>query len=150
MTASEPPKPPAEGELIRVAREALALSADAAAARTPVRIQGTRWRQLERGWERARPLKLAPAPARTLAHMAHTVGVTPEQLDDVQREDAAEILRAIQRQEEAGPPATVPDLTDRHERAIMDFPGVSDEARARMIELVREIRREQGGRRRHG
>lgn len=77
------------------------LSPETAADRTPVRLGGGRWRHIEQGYTRRTPFTPTSAPAKTLAHMAHVVGVQPEQLDDVGRTDAAEILREIKRQEAA-------------------------------------------------
>lgn len=91
--------PPPEAELIRIARLARGLSPEAAADQTPIRLGGARWRHIERGYEPKRPPRPVKAPDKTLAHMAHTVGVSPERLDEVGRGGAAEILREIRRRE---------------------------------------------------
>ena len=147
MTASEPPTPPPEGELIRIAREAMAISAETAAERTPIRLQGSRWRHIERGWERTRPeLKTVHAPARTLAQMARTVGITPERLTEAGRDDAAKILREIQRQGGAGTAeaaerariaAIQPDPNDPDEMAAWRMQNAPDEIRRGMIDILR-------------
>lgn len=111
--------PPAEARLIRRAREASGLSYDQAAQRLKIKLSGRRWRQLEEGREHSggKPATMGDA---TLAHMAHIVGVTPEQLLAVSREEAAEILREIERQERkladsreaVAPRAEVPSYVD--------------------------------------
>ena len=60
-------------------------------------MSDTRWRQVVRGWQQSsggRTIE-AKASADTLARMAIAVGVTAQQLEDVDREDAAEVLRRI-------------------------------------------------------
>lgn len=120
-----PPKPPPEADLIRLARQARGLSTDEAAERTPVRIKGFRWRQIENGFK-GKPGASDPvkAPAKTLAHMAYTVGVAPARLVEADREDAAKILREIQIQR-AGESASLPDplaaLGDERQRIIVDM-----------------------------
>lgn len=91
-----PPTQPAEGELIETARARRVppgTSISSIAKRAG--ITGGRWRQIEKGYssragnyvkERARP--------ETLASMAQIVGVTPNELRKVDREDAAKILEA--------------------------------------------------------
>jgi hypothetical protein len=147
------PAPPAEAAIVRLAREAQGISPETAAERTPIRLGGMRWRQIERGYERLTPFKDAVAPDRTLAHMAHTVGVSPERLAEVGREGAAEILREILRQEEilrrdeedAHHPYA--DLTDEHERAIYEMDDLSEERKRTIIDILRAGR--EADRRRH-
>ncbi|MGW2934823.1 hypothetical protein ACWDA7_23870 [Streptomyces sp. NPDC001156] len=120
-----PTAPPPEAELIRLARQARGLSPEEAADRTPVRIGGFRWRQIENGYKgKAGASDLVRAPDKTLAHMAHTVGVTPSRLSEAGRADAAEILREIQIQK-AGKAASLPDPLDnldaQRQRIILDM-----------------------------
>lgn len=121
-----PPKPSHEGELIRRARQARGLSADEAAARTPIRIKGFRWRQIEDGRKRKTdPPGSDRAPDKTVAHMSYTVGVRPDGLAEF-RPEAAEILREIQIQR-AGESANLPDPLDaldvQRQRIILDMLG---------------------------
>lgn len=109
--SGSPPTPPAEAGLIRLAREAKGLSPETAAARAQVQLGGSRWRQIEAGFRRDSD-KRVEAPARTLAHMAHVVGVSPERLDDAGRGDAATILREIEAQEAAVRPAPLPEQAE--------------------------------------
>lgn len=64
-------------------------------------ISPTRWRQLENGF---RPFKGTNypevGPAQTIARMAHVVGVTPRQLTEAGRPDAAAELEAMAQQVE--------------------------------------------------
>lgn len=95
MSPSGEPQPPPEAVLIRLARQARGLSPEDAAALTPIRLRGGRWRQIEKGYERKVPPKPVRAPDLTLAHMARAVGLTPERLTEAGRAEAAEILREI-------------------------------------------------------
>lgn len=132
------PTPPPEAVLIRIAREARGLSLDQAAAMTPIRLSGARWRQLERGYET--PTKPVIAPDRTLAHMAYVVGVTPERLDEAGRGIAADILREILRQAPApGDPAPYADLADENERTVWGL-RLPEETRREMVDAIRRFK----------
>lgn len=88
------PEQPPEGKLIAAAAERLSLSIREAARRAG--ISYGRWRQITTGYQNTSPGEFAivRAPAKTLAKMAKTVGVTPEDMETVgQRPDAAEIMR---------------------------------------------------------
>ncbi|MCI3271441.1 hypothetical protein [Streptomyces cylindrosporus] len=119
------PQPPPEADLIRLARQARGLSPEEAAEQTPVRIKGFRWRQIEKGFRgKVGESDRVAAPARTLAHMAYTVGVTPDRLTEAGRDDAANILREIQIQR-AGAAASLPDplaqLGAERQRIILEM-----------------------------
>lgn len=151
----EPPAAPPEAHLIRVARRARGnKSPETLTAPADVPIKAARWRHIEQGYSsRNKPVR---APAGTLAHMAHIVGVTPEQLVDANRADAAEVLREILRQEQAGASADAspiePDMNDQYERDIWEFPDVSVDARRGLLKLWRDnqARRNNEDRRRSG
>lgn len=118
------PKPPPEAELIRLARQARGLSPEEAADRTPVRIKGFRWRQIEKGWKgKPGESEKVRAPDKTVAHMAHTVGVSSARLAE-HRPEAAAILREIEIQDVERSDA-LPDplarLTPERQRIIMDM-----------------------------
>lgn len=136
-------EPPAEADLIRVARMARGLSPEKAADLTPIRLGGARWRHIERGYEPKRPPKKVRAPDRTLAHMARVVGVTPERLSDVGRDDAAKVLREILLQEaesdEAQQDRPYANLADRLERTAWEMPLPVDQ-RKLIIDLLREAK----------
>lgn len=142
-------QPPPEAVVIRLARLAKGLSPEEAAARTSIRLRGGRWRQIEKGYERRDPPKSTRALDKTLAHMAFVVDVTPSQLDECGRTDAAEILRVMLQQESRA--ATEPDLNNRMERAAWEAP-IPEDARREMIRLLRkgqerEREEREGGRR---
>lgn len=101
------PAPP-EATVIRLAREAMGITAQAAADATSG-ISAAYWRDVERGHGGRRGQRVpARASARVLAAMARTVGVEPHQLAEAGREDAARVLAEIQRREGAAPqPAPV-------------------------------------------
>jgi transcriptional regulator with XRE-family HTH domain len=139
------PKPRPEGELIRLARQARGLSPEEAADRTPIRIKGYRWRQIENGYK-GKPGQSdeVKPPGKTLAHMAYTVGVTPSRLAEAGREDAAKILREIQIQN-AERTTSLPDPLDNldaeRQRIILDMlaqlpPGDRGPALRRLAERV--------------
>jgi hypothetical protein len=101
----EAPAPPPEALLISTARQAVGMTATQAAAATNGAISATYWRDVERGYGGRRGKQAAArASARLLAAMAHATGVTPKELADTQREDAARVLEKILRRE-AGPRA---------------------------------------------
>lgn len=80
-----------EGKLIADAQKRLNISSRKAAAQ--VGMSDTRWRNVVNGYQavgRGDQIKIT-APADTLARMASVVGVTPEQLIEVGREDAANV-----------------------------------------------------------
>lgn len=153
--ASEPPAPPPEAALLRLAREAAGLSPETAAARAKVQLGGSRWRQIEAGYRgRSSPPVPVVAPDRTLAHMAHAVGISPQRLAEVNREGAAEILREIERSSEiahappplapapARAPQPYPDLRARIIATALD--GLTpEEAEQLLEEELRRRRRDQ-------
>lgn len=118
------PQPPPEADLIRLARQARGLSPEEAADRTPVRIKGFRWRQIEKGWKgKPGESDAVKAPDKTLAHMAHTVGVGSARLAE-HRPEAAAILREIEIQDVARSdnlPDPLSSLTQDRQRIILDM-----------------------------
>ena len=84
-----------EGRLISAAANASGLSVRRLAANA--NVSETRWRQVARGWQpdaSGNPVP-AKASAETLARMAWVVGVTPEQLVEAGRGDAAGLLATM-------------------------------------------------------
>ncbi|MFM9634339.1 hypothetical protein ACKI10_43160 [Streptomyces galilaeus] len=157
MSPASELQPPAEGLLIRLARQARGLSPEAAAKLTPIQISGGRWRQIESGYERKSPPKRAFAPDLTLAHMAHTVGVTPERLAAAGRPEAAEVLQEILRSE-AEPQAGASEALSSRELEVLAgivasaadgfdmSPADLDAAFRRAQQLVQQRRRERAAR----
>lgn len=97
-----------EAGLLKTMRLANRLSIPKAAAKAGISHQ--RWGQIERS-EHGR------APADTVAHMAHAVGVRPKRLIDLDPEDArlrevARILVEIERQKAAGVPPAERDVQE--------------------------------------
>lgn len=76
---------PPLGALLESARKRKRLSQNAAA--TAAGISGTHWRRVVRGEYEG--------TAETVAHMARAVGVTPAELEAVDRADAANELRVL-------------------------------------------------------
>lgn len=90
----ETPLPPAEARLIRIAREATGMTAADAARSTNGILSPAYWRDIERGYGGRRGQRVpSRASDRVLAHMARTVGVSPERLEEAGRAGAAEVLR---------------------------------------------------------
>ncbi|WP_174545662.1 helix-turn-helix domain-containing protein [Nocardiopsis dassonvillei] len=92
---NEKPTPRPEGELIRSALTRAGLSARKAADEAG--ISEGRWRQIVSGYQVVAKGTYIPVrgPAETIASMARVVGVTPEQLIQADREDAAKVLTEI-------------------------------------------------------
>jgi hypothetical protein len=86
---TEVPEQQPEGRLISEALKRSGRSARGAAATAG--ISDTRWRHIVSGYQPAGAGNYIPvsAPAETLARMAQAVGVTPDQLADAGRGDAA-------------------------------------------------------------
>lgn len=89
------PEQQPEGRLIALAQKRARLSQREAARRAG--MSEARWRNIVSGYQTVSAGVHAPVrgPADTIARMAQAVGVTPENLGAVDREDAAEILREL-------------------------------------------------------
>lgn len=102
----EAPRIPPEAEVIRLARKAAGLTAEAAALASKERgrkgVGATYWRDVEKGTGGRRGVRVrVRASDEALADMALAVGVEAAQLADAGREGAAELLREIQRRDGA-------------------------------------------------
>ena len=110
---NDPPPPTAEGELIRQARDLAIPRLSIRAAATRIGMSPEHWGNIERGYRYAKqdePPRPFAAPAPTIAKMASAVGVTPDQLTDAGREDAARMLEEIRRRESTPLPRMTPEL----------------------------------------
>lgn len=94
---TEVPQQQPEGLLIAEALRRSGMSARSAASAAG--ISDTRWRHIVSGYQPAGQGNYIPvsAPAETLARMAQAVGVTPDQLADAGRGDAAGELLKLRR-----------------------------------------------------
>jgi hypothetical protein len=101
--------------LIRRARAVSGDSPERAAARLLIPLSGARWRQIEAGYvlRRGAWIKTGWVDDVTVAHMAWSVGVDPDQLA-ASRPEAAEIVREITRQH----PPTSSELADDIDAAL--------------------------------
>jgi len=139
-----PPQPP-EGKLI----------ADAIAGRLSIReasrragISYGRWRQITSGVQNVSPGSYAAvrAPAGTLARMARAAGVSPAQLEDAGRADAAEALRKMA-SDRSPRPALVPPLVtasapgDEDDTEEREFINLTRMAEPADIPVLRALRR---------
>jgi transcriptional regulator with XRE-family HTH domain len=107
-------------------------------------ISDARWRQLVTGYQSVGQGHYAPLTARaeTLARMAAAVGVTPEQLAEVDREDAAAVLIRINREpaeptHRSGPVGTGVDP--------VDLASLSPEELEAVRAVIRAMRAGHGG-----
>lgn len=129
------PEPPPWGRLITQALRKSGLSARKAAGLAG--LSEGRWRQITSGYQNVGAGVYAPVrgPAETIARMAQVVRVTPEQLEEAGRPDAAEALRGVQAPEPERPPVREPDELDQWlER--------DPEARAALRVVLRRMRGE--------
>jgi hypothetical protein len=115
------PDVPPEAEVIRLAREAMDMTAQSAAEASRAHdargVSAAYWRDVERGYGGRRGERVTTrASARALAAMARVVGVEPPQLAAAGRDDAARVLEEILRREQAPatpePPRESPDPGD--------------------------------------
>jgi transcriptional regulator with XRE-family HTH domain len=137
MTTPKPPEqPPPEMQLIRRRRKALRLSYARAAALAG--MSDTWWRYLETGHRVFRGTTYTEiAPAGTLARMAHAIGVTPRQLEQEGRSDAAAELAAMM--EESA--RRNGHARAEAERMVSIMPGLSRSQQDKLIEAItRELR----------
>ena len=115
------PEQPPEGRLIHDAADRLDLSIREAAKRAG--ISYGRWRQIVMGYQNISPgvYGAVHAPATTVAKMAKVVGVTPSQLTEAGRDDAAEFLAGLTQPEPAipEPQAVTPDPGDDVTTAVV-------------------------------
>lgn len=142
---NERPEPPPEGRLIALAQKRARLSGRKSASRAG--MSEGHWRAIVTGARSIASGTWVPvrAPAETLARMARVVGVTPEQLDEAGRPDAAEELRAID-----GPPTgeTFDEVMDDAERMLAAVaekllrPGIEERKRRRREAAIEIIRQE--------
>jgi transcriptional regulator with XRE-family HTH domain len=119
MTTKPDPQP--EGKLITDARKHARLSGREAARRAG--ISEGRWRQIVNGYMVVTKGVYSPvvgAPAETIARMAQSVDVTPEQLESAGRADAAEELRKLNAGARAAADRTPDDLDRRLARMKAD------------------------------
>jgi len=107
------PEPTPEGKLIDDAAALADISIREAARRAG--LSYGRWRQITKGFQNMSPGVYAPvrdAPAKTIAKMARAVGVTPAQLAEAGREDAAVILARFQQPEPVTPESAFKPAAD--------------------------------------
>jgi transcriptional regulator with XRE-family HTH domain len=138
--------PPPEGELITAALKRIRPRLSIREAARRAGISEGWWRQVVRGYQPIKGGGKAPmtGSAETIAAMARVVGVTPEQLEQAGRTDAAEELRILEE-----PPSRLQVVTGAD--APADEPGDEgldeklDRAQRLLAEgmaLLEELRRE--------
>lgn len=107
---SDRPEQRPEGALIGRAQKHSRMSQREAAARAS--ISEARWRNIVSGYQTVSAGVYAPVrgPADTIARMARAVGITPGQLAEAGRDDAAAELSDLPPLEEEQPEPTVAEL----------------------------------------
>lgn len=139
---TEVPEQRPEGALIEGARERMQPKMSGRAAAAAAGISDGRWRQIINGYLSAGQGHYIPviAPPDTLARMARVVGVSPEQLTEVGREDAAAELLKLMGDEVRN--------KFRHQHPVgtgtdpLDLTGLTPEQVEAVRELIRTMRRE--------
>jgi hypothetical protein len=130
---------PPEAEVIRLAREAMDMTAQDAAEASRSQdgrgVSAAYWRDVERGYggRRGQRVKVR-ASDRALAAMARVVGVQPSQLTAAGREDAARVLDEALRREAGTPPSRPagPPLPEFTPQMAADMATYVDEVRLRV------------------
>lgn len=109
------PAAPAEARLIQQRREAATSPISRRQAAAKAGISPSQWSDIERGHKRAGQGTIVPvrAIAETLARMAQTIGISPDDLAAAGRQDAAAILLADEQRQSLG-------------RRLSRVPGVGD------------------------
>ena len=131
---SDGPKPPPEAELIAAALKRARISGREAARRAG--ISDVHWRQIVSGYQTVSGTRVpVTGPAATIARMASVVGVTPEELAEAGRNDAADALRA---------------LPDTSASQTSDLAAQVEALRARLAELEERFNQIMGERGEHG
>ena len=131
---SDRPDQRPEGRLIAAAQKRARISNREAAPRAG--ISEARWRHIVSGYRSEAGHHIpVRAPADTLAQMARVVGVTPEELAEAGRNDAADALRA---------------LPDTSASQTSDLAAQVDALQARLAELEERFNQIMGERREHG
>lgn len=128
--AEDLPDPTPEGQLIRRVREGLRPRLPVAEAAKRAGISPDTWGNVERGYrtpKRGHHVRVV-ATAATLAHMAHTVGLSADDLERLGRENADEAAQILR--ETYGPePATMEIKIDRGTMLVGVPPTLPDEDR---------------------
>lgn len=110
------------------------------------------WRAIVKGYRTVNAGVYAPvrAPAGTIARMAQVVEVTPEQLEEVGRDDAAEDLRNLPIKPEPAQLPSVEQLAETVKRLEAEGEqqaATNERLEAELTELKRELRRYLGNHR---
>lgn len=98
------PTPTIEGLLIRRARQRSRPKISMADAASKAGMSVDNWGHIERGYQsmgRDQPPRIVVPPADTLAHMAYAVGITPQELAEIDRTDAAVALDDLRHRQPA-------------------------------------------------
>lgn len=135
------PPPPPEAHLIEQARLARGLRPDKAAELLPesIRFKGGRWRQIEKGgYQKDGKWQTARADDMQLAHMAHIVGITTDQLENIKKHQAAEILRGIQRNKQSVHAPLVDRMRD-NPKFMRAWERLNPEERKALIDRLDEL-----------
>jgi hypothetical protein len=132
---AEKPEQPAEGALIQRGMIRQRLSARQAA--TKAGMSEGRWRQIVAGYQSARGQHIpVTAPPATLARMAQAVGLTPDELTEAGRSDAAEVLADLASSPMPAPVAAAPDGVAPLLSKVMHDDRLTEAQKTRVIEIL--------------
>lgn len=109
-----------EGALLRRARQRLRPRLSMAEAAQGAGISEDYWGHIERGYQsmgKGQPPRQVIAPSDTLAHMARAVSLTPDELSEAGRDDAAAVLADLLGSERESPPV----ISEGLRRAVSDL-----------------------------
>ena len=127
------PPPTAWGVLIRRARLAMRPPLSIPEAAKKAGLGKDNWGHVERGYQSLRgEHRPAHGQAAFVAHMAYTVGVAPDDLEETGRADAADVLRDIIERESGRLRYEDPAL-----QRIWDDESLSEDERLGAIALIR-------------
>lgn len=139
-TVNERPEPTPEGRLITAALRALRPKLPVREAARRAGIGEARWRQITQGYQSVsgQYVPVRP-PAETMARMAQVVGVTPQQLEEADRPDAAEELRNLPPEQGPEPPTVPPEVVELIDQRLAEINERTDARLVRITELLRRV-----------
>ncbi|WP_158013164.1 helix-turn-helix transcriptional regulator [Streptomyces sp. Root369] len=132
---TQTPKPPSEAALIKEALRRVRLSGREAARRAG--LSETRWRQIVNGYQDVGGVRIpVAAPDETLARMAQVVNVSADQLRQVGRSIAAELLDELAAPPTAASTPGAPDSNAQIEAITALLATLSPEVRQEVLRRI--------------
>jgi hypothetical protein len=130
-----------EGQLIRRVREAIRPRLSIPDAAQKAHVGEATWGNTERGYRPVGkgqpPVPFSPSK-KILAHMAYALGIAPAELDRVDRQDAADVLREMQGPD-SGDHEVVEVEVERGVMLVTVPPHLSEEDREQVRRQAEEL-----------